>query len=150
MGLIGKSLGILIGGISSQLLTWRWYFWLGGILTAFAFFVGCVAVPSDSRRRLDIHMDWWGSLTIVTGLILLIVCITQSSRAPQGWATPYIIVLLVLSIAILAAAVYVEGWIAEVPLLPFDLFKTPGMVAMTIALFFSYGVMGIWLFYTTF
>ena len=70
-------------------------------------------------------MDWLGSATIIAGLILLVFAVTQSGYAPQGWKTPYIYVTFILSIIILGAAYYIEGLIAEQPLLPFSFFKIP-------------------------
>ena len=148
---VGMMVGIVMSGISGQLLSWRWYFWTGTLLTAFAAGVGIFAVPSDARsKHPDIQMDWWGSLSIVTTLVLVVGAVTQSSHEPQGWATPYILVLFLLGLLALAVSVWIEGWVAEAPLLPFDLFLVKGMPAMAIALFFSYGVLGTWLFYTTF
>ena len=62
-------------------------------------------------------MDWLGDILIVSGLILMIFSITDSSNAPDGWRTPYIYTLLLVGILALAAAFYIEGWIAETPLL---------------------------------
>lgn len=95
-------------------------------------------------------MDWLGVLTIVPGLILVVFAITDSSHAPKGWNTPYIYVTFVLGCLFLGGAIYVEGWIAKMPLLPFDLFNVKHMKPLVVALFFSYGVFGIYLFYASF
>jgi hypothetical protein len=55
----------------------------------------------------------------------------------------------VIGSLILAAAVYIEGWVAEMPLLPFDLFAVKYMKPLVVALFFFYGVLGMWLLYVT-
>ena len=94
-------------------------------------------------------MDWLGSGLIVSGLILVVFALTDSSHAPQGWKTPYIICTLLIGVALLVLAIWVEGWVASQPLLPFDLFKVPYLAPLMIALFFSYGVLGIWLLYAT-
>ena len=49
-----------------------------------------------------------------------------------------------------AAFVYVEGWVAEQPLLPGDMFHVKGMKPLAVALFFQYGCFGIFLFYASF
>lgn len=95
-------------------------------------------------------MDWLGFSTIVPGLMLVVFAITDSSHASEGWKTPYIYVTFILGCLFLGAAIYVEGWIAKTPLLPFDLFKVRHMKALVVALFFSYGVFGIYLFYASF
>ena len=95
-------------------------------------------------------MDWLGVFTIVPGLMLVVFAITDSSHAPEGWNTSYIYVTFVLGCLFLGGAIYVEGWVAEMPLLPFDLFKVKHMKALVIALFLSNGVSGIYLFYASF
>ena len=95
-------------------------------------------------------MDWWGTITIVAALILIVFALTDGSHAPNGWATPYIPVTFVLGWILIGAFIYIEGWVAEQPLLPADMFDVPGMKAMTIALFFQYGVFGIFIFYSSF
>ena len=84
-----------------------------------------VTIPSDraEHKKNGVKMDWLGSATIIAGLVLLVYSITDSSYAPQGWQTPYILVTFLLAFVSLGAAFYIEGWIAEQPLLPFDFFK---------------------------
>ncbi|KAL4819571.1 major facilitator superfamily domain-containing protein [Aspergillus spinulosporus] len=91
-----------------------------------------------------------GCCTIVPGLILLVFAVTDGSHAPDGWRTPYVLVTFLVGIALLAAAIYIEGWVAAEPLLPFDVFKVKSMSPLFVALSFSYGVFGIYLFYASF
>ena len=76
--------------------------------------------------------------------------ITDGSHAPNGWATPYIPVTFLIGWILIGAFIYVEGWVATQPLLPFDLFDVKGMKPLVLALFFDYGVFGIYLFYASF
>lgn len=101
-----------------------------------------------SRNRA-IKMDWLGSVLIVSGLTLTVYAITDSSHSPDGWKTPYIPTLLVVGCVLLVAAAYVEGWVAELPLLPFDIFAVKSMKPLTIALLLNYGTLGIYLLYCT-
>jgi hypothetical protein len=58
-------------------------------------------------------------------------------------------VTLILAVLSLAAAFYVEGWVAQQPLLPFDVFKIKYMKTFILGLLFSYGTLGIYLLYAT-
>ncbi|KAF7563087.1 hypothetical protein G7046_g1016 [Stylonectria norvegica] len=148
---LGFFIGILIGGISAESLTWRWFFWLGSIILGVIVVVSLLTIPFDYRdKRPYTSMDWWGFSTIVPGLLLIVYALTDSTHAPNGWATPYIIVTLVLGIALLTAAWFVEMRIATNPLLPADLFKPKYMKRLMVALFFSYGTFGLFLFYASF
>ncbi|KAK2059011.1 major facilitator superfamily transporter [Colletotrichum caudatum] len=149
---IGFFFGILIGGLSGQFLSWRWYFWVGSIVLGAVTAASFLAIPLDYRddKRRDVRMDWWGVATIVPGLLLVVYAITDSSHAPGGWASPQILVTLLLGVAFLGAAWYVESRVAVEPLLPGDLFAPKSMKTLAAALFFAYGTFGLFLFYSSF
>ncbi|KAL2259683.1 hypothetical protein VTK26DRAFT_6538 [Humicola hyalothermophila] len=151
---IGFFLGIITGGAVTQYLSWRWYFWLGSIVTFIVCVASFITIPRDRAstraENANVRMDYWGTATIVPGLVLTNFAITDGGHAPEGWKTPYIFVTFILGALLLIGAVYIEGWVAEQPLLPFDLFKPKYMARMAVALFFAYGVFGIFLFYASF
>lgn len=151
MAPLGFYMGIFFAGVAGQYTTWRWYFFIGTILIAVVAVVAYLCIPSDmaERKAMGVKMDWLGSITIFSGLILFVFAITQGSYATEGWKTPYILVTLILGLIILGVAVYVEGWVAEEPLLPADLFRVKHMKPLIIALLFSFGSLGIYLLYGT-
>ncbi|GME51268.1 MFS transporter [Neofusicoccum parvum] len=144
MAPLGFFCGIFFAGLTAQYTTWRWYFFIGTILSLSTVIVSFFAIPSDRQERkgMDVKMDWWGAILISVGLILVVFAITDSAHAPNGWSNPYIFVLFIVGMLILAAAVYVEGWVAEQPLLPFDIFQVKYMKPLCVALLFSYGSLG--------
>ena len=148
---LGFFFGVFIAGLTGQYLPFGWYFWIGAILVFTTVIAAYLTVPSDmeEHRKMNIEMDWLGALTITSGLILVVFAITDSSGAPDGWKTPYIIVTLILGVLILGAAFYIEGWIAKSPLIPFELFNVPYIKPLFVGLFFSYGCLGIFLLYAT-
>lgn len=148
---MGFFTGVFFAGLTGQFLNFGWYFWIGAFLILTTLVAAYLTVPSDvaERRALGIEMDWLGSLLIVSGLILVVFAVTDSSHAPEKWRTPYIYVLLIVGAALLGIAAYVEGWVAKSPLLPFDLFQVPHLSALFVGLFFSDGVLGIFLLYST-
>ncbi|KAF9886500.1 hypothetical protein FE257_011407 [Aspergillus nanangensis] len=148
---IGFYSGICVSGLTGHYLTWRWYFWIGSIPLLVLSVLSILTLPSTrSSDKLDTKMDWLGLCTIVPGLLLLVYALTDSSHAPDGWRSPYIIVTFILGIFCLCAAFYIEGWVATSPLLPFDLFRVKYMSSLFIALLFGYGVFGVYLFYASF
>ena len=151
MNPLGFFFGIVIAGATGNFLQFGWYFWIGAILITTTVLAAIFAIPNDieERKAMGVQMDWLGSITIVSGLILVIFAITDASHAPDGWKTPYIYVTLIVGALCLAISFYVEGWVAANPLLPFDLFQVPHLPALFVALFFSYGVLGVFLLYGT-
>ena len=126
-------------------------------MTAVAIVVAVLTVPwnpperdrSSSLLSKDVKMDWVGSVASFVGLIFVVFAVTDSGHAPRKWATPYIWSLFLVGCVILAIAIYLEGWVVEQPLLPLSLFRAPQMTPLSMAVFFSFGVLGIWLFYTS-
>ncbi len=148
---LGFFIGVFIAGVTGNFLQFEWYFWIGAMLVSTTIVAAIFAIPNDNeeRKAMGIQMDWLGSILIVAGLILVIFAITDASHSPHGWRTPYIYVTLILGTLLLGISLYVEGWVAANPLLPFDLFKVPYLPALFVALFFSDGVLGIFLLYAT-
>lgn len=151
MAPLGFFIGIFFAGVAGEYAGWRWYFFIGVILTALTFVVAYFTIPSDSQSRKDngIKMDWYGSAAVVCGLILVVFAITQSSHATNKWATPYIPVTLILGVLVLCLAFYIEGWVAEQPMLPFEVFKIKYMRPFILALLLAYGTLGIYMYYAT-
>lgn len=150
---IGFFIGIIIGGATTEMLSWRWYFWIGSAVLGLVCVTAFVTVPNDRaqtrRDNAQVGMDWWGLATIVPALGLLTFAVTDGAHAPRGFATPYVVATCVLGGVLLVAAVYVEGWVAEQPLLPFDLFRPKYMGRLSVSLFFAYGVFGVFLLYAS-
>ncbi|KAK5132938.1 hypothetical protein LTR08_008386 [Meristemomyces frigidus] len=151
MAPLGFFIGIFFAGVAGQYAGWRWFFWIGTILTFITAVIALYTIPDDRAEHKDngVKMDWLGSLTTASGLLLLVFAITDSSHAGDGWATPYIYVTFILGILLLAAAFYVEGWVAEQPLLPFEVFKIKYLRPFVLGLLFSYGTLGIYILYAT-
>jgi MFS family permease len=151
MAPLGFFIGIFFAGVAGQYAGWRWYFYIGAILTSLTAVVAYLTIPSDYHERKEngVKMDWLGSTAVVCGLILVVFAITQSSHATNGWATPYIPVTLILGVWVLGVAFYIEGWVAEQPLLPFEVFKIKYMRPFILGLLLAYGTLGIYLLYAT-
>lgn len=149
---MGFFAGIFFAGVAAQYLYWAWFFFIGTIIFAVVGIAGFFSVPRDlkSKQAAGIRMDWWGTVTIVPALLLIVFGLTDASHAPDGWATPYVLVTFIMGCIFLGLFVYIEGWVAEQPLLPADIFKVKSLKPMVLALFFQYGVFGIFLFYASF
>lgn len=146
---LGFFAGFFVSGICGQFLTWRWYFFIGAILSAIMSVASIFSIPRDyaEKKDLGIQMDWAGLSLSIVGATLFVFAIADSSYAPQGWRTPYIPCFLVLGAVCLAIMVYVEGWVVPNPLLPGDVFRVKHMAPLVIALLFLYGSLGVFLLF---
>lgn len=148
---IGFYFGIIVGGVSAQLLKWQWFFWIGAVLSFATAVSGLVTIPRNlGGADKSVNMDWWGTCTIVPAVTLIVFALTDAGHAPRGWKTPYICITMVLGGLLLCAAVYVEGWVSAQPLLPAGLFRPRYMKRLVLSLFCCYGVFGLYLFYASF
>ena len=143
--------GIVVAGLVGQFLRWGFFFWIGAILTAITLATSYISIPNTKgeQKPSDVAMDYFGAVTIVCGLTLVVFAITQSAHASMGWRTPYVPVCFVLGMLSLCVATYIEARVASQPLLPASIFATPAMKPLLIALFFLYGTWGIFSVYGT-
>lgn len=152
MAPLGFFVGILVAGLVSQYAHWSWYFWIGAIIAFLAFVGSYLTTPSFPRTDCgdeDVQMDWLGSITLATGVILLVFAVTEVADAPQGWRTPYILATAISATLSLAATFVVEVWSAKQPLLPAFLFRTKCLRPLLLGLLLSYGTVGIYVCYAT-
>lgn len=100
---LGSVMGSLLGGIIGGCLGWKSVFWIPALLSALA---TCVAALSTSSFPLwkshtnSNSVDWLGAVLISTGLLLLLIAISEGPEV--GWKTSWVIVLIVLSAVFIA------------------------------------------------
>lgn len=141
--------GILVAGLSGQVIHWGWFFWIVSMALAVTGSVSIFCIPRDMHARQG-SMDWWGCASSMPGIFLLVYAITESSHVSGGWGSPQIIVTFVLGVLFLVGFVYVENRRATHPLLPASIFSPKHTVVLFLYLFLVYGCFGIYLFYASF
>lgn len=147
---LGFFLGVIVGGVTAEYLSWRWYFWLGSIVIGLVSVTSLFSVPTERALTTTVNMDWWGVDTIVPALVLIVFAVTDGAHAPDGWASDYIIITFVLGVVLLGISVYVEGWVSSQPVLPRSLFEPKHMKTLVASLTFAYGTFGIFMYYSSF
>jgi EmrB/QacA subfamily drug resistance transporter len=110
----GSAVGLLLGGILTEWLSWRWCLFVNmlfAIPAALAASRLLVNVAPASRPRLDLP----GVATASLGLFALVYGFSNSER--QSWGSPLTIAMLAAGVALLTLFVAVESRAAH-PLLP--------------------------------
>jgi len=116
-GAVGNAVGFVLGGVLAARASWRWVFYLIGIVTipfsvlSFFFLPRSVTEDRTEKRSIDIP----GVSILTGGLILFVYAVSEGSAA--GWGKPQIIVTLILSVLFFAAFFFVER-ITKDPVLP--------------------------------
>jgi EmrB/QacA subfamily drug resistance transporter len=141
----GGAVGLLLGGVLTEYLSWRWCLYVNVILGAIAV-AGAVRLLTAQPRDPDVHIDWPGTVLVVAGLVSLVYGLSEADTA--GWGAPTTVTLLVAGVVLLVVFVLVEQRVAH-PLLPLRIVlnRFRGGAYLGIGLS-AIGVFGIFLFLT--
>lgn len=145
MAAAGGASGALLGGVLTDLLSWRWIFYIN-VPIGVAALVAARVVLVETRANTDRStLDVLGAVTVTGGLVALVYAIAGTDTHP--WLSPDTVVPLVLSATLLAAFVLIETRSSRVPLVPFGLFRSRGVTAGNTVMFLVGGAMfSMWLF----
>ena len=116
----GGSIGVLLGGILTDTLSWRWIF-LVNVPVGIAVFALClVLLPADRDRSAGGRLDVGGAVTVTASLMLAVYAIVGGNEA--GWGSARTLGLLGAAAALMAAFLVIESR-AVSPLMPLGLFR---------------------------
>jgi EmrB/QacA subfamily drug resistance transporter len=117
----GASIGLLLGGVLTQALSWHWIFFVNlpiGVATALA---ASRLVEGDKGIGLKQGADALGAVLITAALMLGVYTIVKPA-AEDGWGAPVTLGLGATSLALLAAFIAREAT-AKTPLVPLRIFR---------------------------
>jgi EmrB/QacA subfamily drug resistance transporter len=109
----GGALGLLLGGVLTEYLQWRWCLFVNVPVAIGALVAGRRVLPTlpAQRTRLDLP----GAALVTTGLVAFVYGL--SSAASRGWSAPVTLGAVTAGLALIAAFVVAQARVAE-PLLP--------------------------------
>ncbi|MGA4844632.1 MFS transporter [Streptomyces sp. G45] len=110
----GFTAGAILGGVLTDLLSWRWAFFVN-VPVALAVVLVAPAVIKESRPAVRPKLDLPGALTVTLGLLGLVYGLTQAGE--HGWTSGHALAGLVAGAVLLAAFLLIERRVAE-PLVP--------------------------------
>ncbi len=147
----GSAVGLLLGGILTTYVSWRWVFFVNvpiGILVAAA----APRVLAESPRRPG-RIDVAGAVTATGGIALLVYGLSKAATGPDGvshWGDPQVLASLAASVVLLVSFVLIERRSAR-PLLPMRVLADRNRSgAYLIMLCVSTGLFGLFFFLTLF
>jgi MFS family permease len=100
----GGAIGIVLGGIIVEHLSWRWLFWLTAIVAATAT-AALLAIP-ESPVKSGGRVDYRGAAVLTVGLALPLIGISRAAR--WSWTDWRVLALILAGLVILAAWVRLE------------------------------------------
>ncbi len=117
----GGAAGVLLGGVLTEYLSWRWVLFVNAPIAVGAVFLAPRLVPESRDERQRKGFDVAGAFTVTAGLAILIYGLVEANGA--GWGSARTISLLVAAAILLIAFVVVESR-SRAPLVPFDVFSS--------------------------
>src|SRR5689334_8469637 len=123
---VASLLGPLLGGLLTDLASWRWVFYVNLPFGAVAIALLAGALPGAGPRRRH-AFDWTGVALFTVGISALLVGILEAGRTGV-WTGPDVLAPLAIAVAALAAFGPVERRARE-PIVPFRLFRHRAVVA---------------------
>ena len=141
----GGAVGLLLGGVLTEYLSWRWCLYVNVVLAVIAV-TGAVRLLPTQPRDPDVRIDWPGTVLVVAGLVAVVYGLSEADT--EGWGAPVTLALLLAGVVLLAAFVLVERRVSH-PLLPLRIvlnrFRGGAYLAIGLS---AIGVFGIFLFLT--
>jgi len=128
----GASAGLILGGLLTQELSWRFTLFVNVPLGLAAVLLSPVLTTDSPRRGAKVSLDIPGALSLTGGVLALAYGVTEATG--QGFASGNVLIALAFSAALLISFVVVEKG-SEQPLVPSRMLRlTGGVLAL------AYGV----------
>lgn len=122
----GGAVGLLLGGVLTQYVDWRWIFFINvPIALAVAFFVPKY-VPQSLPQKQVKSLDLFGAFSITAALMILVYGLVEAPS--NGWASGRTIALLGTAVALFAAFI-INEMKAKQPLMRLNIFKLRNLSA---------------------
>jgi EmrB/QacA subfamily drug resistance transporter len=116
----GGTVGVLLGGVLTDLLDWHWIF-IVNLPVGVAVFAFClVLLPRGRVTEGSARLDVAGAVTVTAALMLAVYAIVNGNQA--GWTSVQTLGLLAAAAALLAVFLVIEARVSS-PLMPLGLFK---------------------------
>ncbi len=138
----GGSLGLLAGGVLTQLLSWHWIFFVNLPIGIIAVLAGRALIPNDSGLGIRQGVDWLGSLLVTLAIGIAVYAIVEATT--HGWGSTQVVGGAAIAITLLAAFIALEARI-ENPIMPLRILRLRGLVVSCLTRgFLVTGMYGTW------
>jgi EmrB/QacA subfamily drug resistance transporter len=141
----GAALGLILGGVLTDYLSWRWVFFVNVPVAVIAVFGALKYVP-ESKDENARGFDVPGAVLVTGGLMSLVYGLVQVNEDDVSGGQK--VLWFVLAAVLLTAFVAVQKRV-EYPLLPFRLFRNRSVLGADVgSLFIGAGIFALFFFLT--
>ncbi len=122
----GAAAGVLLGGLLTEYLSWRWNFLVNLPVGVIATVLALRYVPESKADLGHRNFDLFGSVSVTAGLMLLVYGLTKAPT--EGWLSTHTIGFLGGAVVLLVAFLINEARIRN-PLMPLRIFRVGNVSA---------------------
>ncbi len=142
----GAAVGVLVGGIFTQYLSWRWNFFINVPVGIAVIITALRILPKHESEASHNNLDLPGAILVTGGLVTLVYALV---KAPiYGWTSHKSLVFFAIGLIALVAFVINELH-SDHPLIPLRIFRVRNISAAdTMMLLMSAGMFSIFFFTT--
>ncbi len=116
----GGSIGVLLGGILTDVLNWHWIFLVNVPIGVAVYILTVKLLPAARGPAAKGRLDVAGAVTVTASLMLAVYAIVNGNEA--GWGSGQTIGLLAAAAALLGLFLVIEARVPS-PLMPLGLFR---------------------------
>jgi EmrB/QacA subfamily drug resistance transporter len=128
---VGGGLGLVVGGLIDEHLSWHWLFWIPLPIMIFAAFCTWRYVP-ESQVRSSGRVNWAAAALMTAGLSGVLIAIAQATV--WGWTGPLTLALLASGLAVCGLWIVVELRSRD-PLVDMTMMRVRGVWTANLAAF---------------
>ena len=124
----GGTIGVLLGGVLTDLLSWHWIFLVNVPIGVLVCVLVLRIVPGRGRPRPARRLDVFGAVTVTAALLLAVYAIVNGNGA--GWTSAQTLGLPAGAAVLLGVFLVIEERVAA-PLMPLRLFRRRNVASRT-------------------
>jgi EmrB/QacA subfamily drug resistance transporter len=116
----GGTIGVLMGGILTDILSWHWIFLVNVPIGVAVFVLSLLVLPAGRGQASEGRLDVAGAVTVTASLMLAVYAIVNGNEV--GWTSARTLGLLAASATLLGLFLLIEARVRS-PLVPLRLFR---------------------------
>ena len=145
MGAAGGSAGVLLGGILTDALSWRWILFINVPIGLIAAFATQRLIAEGRNAQATRNFDLAGALTATLGLSVLVLGIVRTDVT--GWGSAQTLGVIGAGLVLLLVFLAIEGRFATAPLMPLRIYASRTLsAANAVVLLLGGATFGMWFF----
>jgi EmrB/QacA subfamily drug resistance transporter len=139
----GGTIGVLLGGILTDVLTWNWIFLVNVPVGVLVFALSLLVLPATGGQASEGRLDIVGALTVTASLMLAVYAIVNGNEV--GWTSARTLGLLAVSATLLALFLAIEARVRS-PLVPLGLLRVRNVAVSNVVGVLWAAAMFAWFF----